>query len=110
MEYLRTIRLSARPVSRRTKARNQALKGRVIVIGGVLLLTAAIASKVTLYLQDQAVAGLIEAARVEAYEQAKTEALPLMLKDQATVNKLCYSWWFNMDHKERKLDRKNIRP
>lgn len=110
MEYLRTIRLSARPVSRRSKARNQALKGRVIVIGSVLLITAAIASKVTLHLQDQVVAGLIEAARVDAYEQAKTEALPLMLKDPATVNKLCYSWWFGMDHKERKLDRKNIRP
>lgn len=110
MEYLRTIRLSARPVSRRSKARNQALKGRVIVIGGVLFLSAAIASKVTLHLQDQVVAGLIEAARVDAYEQAKTEALPLMLKDPATVNKLCYSWWFGMDHKERKLDRKNIRP
>ena len=110
MEYLRTIRLSARPVSRRSKARNQALKGRVIVIGGVLFLSAAIASKVTLHLQDQVVAGLIEAARVDAYEQARAEALPLMLKDPATVNKLCYSWWFGMDHKERKLDRKNIRP
>ena len=105
MEYLRTIRLSARPVSRRSKARNQALKGRVIVIGGVLFLSAAIASKVTLYLQDQAVAGLIEAARVEAYEQAKTEALPLMLKDPATVNKLCYSWWFGAEHRTKKTPR-----
>lgn len=110
MEFSRSRRLSNRPVSRRSKARNRALVTRLALVGAALLTTAAIASKATLHLQDQAVGNLVEAARVEAYEQAKTEALPTILKDQVMVNKLCYAWWFNMGHKERKLDRKNIRP
>jgi len=36
---------------------------------------------------------------------ASVDLKKILKEDQELANKACYSWWFNMDHKQRKLEK-----